>query len=96
MTVLRDIQLITVTAQVQLERGLTSADGAYIAEISDELRSQLGLQRGDVIVQINRVRMRSAEDVRQAFEVLAGTGRSIQMWLERNGDYSSRNFSWRR
>ena len=96
VTVLRDIELITVTAQIQLERGLTSSYGAYIAEISDQLRSQLALQRGDVIVQINRARMQCAEDVRRAFDVLANTGGSIQMWFERNGGYSSRNFYWRR
>jgi S1-C subfamily serine protease len=94
VTVLRDIELITVTPSIQLERGLVSGDGAYIAGISDQLRSQLGLQRGDVIVVINRVRMRSAEDVQRAFDALAGSGR-IQIYLERNGDFMVRNFYWR-
>lgn len=95
VTVLRDIELITVTPAIQLERGLVSSEGAYITGISDQLRSQLGLLPGDVIVVVNRVRMRSAEDVQRAFEVLAGRG-SIQLYLERNGDYIVRNFYWGR
>ncbi len=95
VTVLRDVQLITVTPQIQLERGLASTEGALIASISEQMRALLGLAPGDVIVAINRVRMTSAEDVRRAFEVLAGSGR-IQMYIERNGDYLVRNFNWRR
>jgi serine protease Do len=95
VTVLQDLQLITVTPQIQLERGLASPEGAYVANVSDQLRSQLGVQSGDVIVVINRVRMRSAEDVRRAFEILAGTG-NIQIYLERNGDFIVRNLVWRR
>jgi serine protease Do len=93
--VLSDIELITVTPQIQVERNLTSADGALIADISSELQSQLGLGPGDVIVQINRMRIRSAEDAASAFESLRGTGR-IVMYFERNGDYNMRNFYWSR
>ena len=93
--VLSDIELITVTPQIQVERGLTSTDGALIADISGELQAQLGLRSGDVIVQINRMRIRSAEDAAAAFESLRGTGR-IVMYFERNGDYTMRNFNWSR
>jgi serine protease Do len=91
--VLSDIELITVTPQVQVERGLTSADGALITGISSELQSQLGLVAGDVIVQVNRTRIRSAEEAAAAFEAVRGTGR-IVMYFERNGDYNMRNFYW--
>ncbi|MEX2472164.1 MAG: trypsin-like peptidase domain-containing protein [Gemmatimonadota bacterium] len=93
--VLSDIELITVTPQIQVERNLTSADGALIADISSELQGQLGLGPGDVIVQINRARIRSAEDAASAFQSLRGTGR-IVMYFERNGDYNMRNFYWSR
>ena len=93
--VLSDIELITVTPQIQVERGLTSGDGALIADISGELQNQLGLRSGDVIVQINRTRIRSAEDAANVFESLRGTGR-IVMYFERNGDYNMRNFYWSR
>jgi serine protease Do len=95
VTVLEGIQLITVTPQIQLERGLQSTEGAYIASISEQLRGQLGLAPGDVIVAINRYRMSSADDVRRAFDALAGTGR-IQMYIERGDDFVLRNFYWRR
>ncbi|MEX2467933.1 MAG: trypsin-like peptidase domain-containing protein [Gemmatimonadota bacterium] len=93
--VLSDIELVTVTPQIQVERGLTSTDGALITDISGELQSQLGLRAGDVIVQINRNRVRSAEDAATVFESLRGTGR-IVMYFERNGDYNMRNFYWSR
>jgi S1-C subfamily serine protease len=95
VTVLRDVQLISVTPQIQLERGLVSGEGAYIVSISESMRAQLGLEPRDVIVVINQARVRTADDVRRAFELLAGTGR-IQMYVERNGDYIVRNFYWRR
>ena len=93
--VLSDIELITVTPQIQVERGLTSADGALITDISGDLQAQLGLRPGDVIVQINRTRVQSAEDAAAIFESLRGTGR-IVMYFERNGDYNMRNFYWSR
>lgn len=91
--VLRDIELITVTPQIQVERNLTSEDGALVTEIPNELQSQLGLRPGDVIVQINRTRIRSAEDAAEAFEAMRGSGR-IALYFERNGDYNMRNFYW--
>lgn len=91
--VLRDIELITVTPQIQVERNLTSEDGALVSEIPNELQSQLGLRPGDVIVQINRTRIRSAEDAAEAFEAMRGSGR-IALYFERNGDYNMRNFYW--
>ncbi|MDZ7780141.1 MAG: trypsin-like peptidase domain-containing protein [Gemmatimonadota bacterium] len=91
--VLSDIELITVTPQIQVERNLTSADGALVTEIPSELQSQLGLRPGDVIVQVNRTRIRSAEDAARAFEAVRGSGR-IALYFERNGDYNMRNFYW--
>ena len=93
--VLSDIELITVTPQIQVERDLTSVDGALIADISGELQNQLGLRPGDVIVQVNRTRVRSAEDAANVFASLRGTGR-IVIYFERNGDYNMRNFYWSR
>ena len=63
--------------------------------ISDRLSVQIGLQRGDVIAGINRTRMRSADDVQRAFEILAGSGR-VQLYVERSGDYILRTFNWSR
>lgn len=94
VTVLQDIELISVTSQIQLERGLVSQDGALITGISSQLGGQLGLEVGDVIVQMNRVRIRSAEDAAEYFRSLRGSGR-IVLYIERDGDLRTRNLYWR-
>jgi serine protease Do len=95
VTVLQDMQLITVTPEIRAERGISSQEGALIASISDRLSSQLGLQEGDVLVQINRTRVGSAEEAKRIFENIRGEGR-IRIWVERNGGYVARDLYWRR
>ncbi|MCG6954883.1 MAG: trypsin-like peptidase domain-containing protein [Gemmatimonadetes bacterium] len=95
VTVLQDMQLITVTPQIRAERGIQSKQGALIASISDSLSSQLGLQEGDVLVQVNRTPVTSAEDAKRIFESLKGQG-NIRLWVERNGGYLARDLYWRR
>ncbi len=94
VTLFRAIELITVTPQIQVERGLASTDGALIDGISAELTTRLGLQRGDVILQMNRSRIRSADDAATFFDALRGSGR-IVVYLERNGSFGTRNLYWR-
>jgi serine protease Do len=95
VTVLSEIQMITVTPQVQAERGIVSGEGALIASISDRLAAQLGLRVGDVLVGVNRVRVTSAEDAARIFQGLRGEGR-VRLYLERNGGYVARDLYWRR
>jgi len=95
VTVLQDIDVITVTPQVRAERGLTSEAGALIVRITDELGGRLGLRAGDVIVGINRTAIRSADQLAEAFQSLEGSGR-MALTIERNGGYGVRNFYWRR
>ncbi|MFQ5536678.1 MAG: trypsin-like peptidase domain-containing protein [Gemmatimonadota bacterium] len=94
VTVLQEMELITVTPQIQLERGLVSEDGALIASISPRLSRQLGLREGDVLVQINRARVHSAEEAARIFQSLRGRG-SVRIYFERNGGYVVRDFYWR-
>lgn len=94
VTVLNDMQLITVTPQIRSEQGIQSKQGALIASISDELSSQLGLEKGDVLVQVNRTSVTSAEDAKRIFESLKGRG-NIRLWVERNGGYVARDLYWR-
>lgn len=89
VTLFQDIELISVTPQVQLERDLASSYGAMITDISDELSARLGLQRDDVILQMNRTRIRSADDAARYFRSLEGNGRVI-LYIERNGSYGTR------
>jgi len=93
--VFEDIDLITVTPQIQSERGLASERGAMIAGISEETTSRTGLRAGDVIVQINRVPVQSAEELASLFQSLTGSGR-MDVYFERNGGYNRRTLYWRR
>ena len=67
--------------------------GALIADISDAQASRLGIRRGDVILQMNRTRIRNADDAAAFFGSLRGEGR-IVLYLERNGGYGTRTLYW--
>lgn len=75
--VLTGLELITITPQIAIERSLpTEVDsGALIVMISDENSRFSGLRRGDVIVALNRKRVRSAEDADDLFRSFGGGGR---------------------
>jgi serine protease Do len=95
VTVLQDMQLITVTPQIRAEQNIRSRQGALVASISGQLSSELGLQKGDVIVQVNRTAVTSAEQAKRIFENLRGQG-ELSLWIERNGTYIARDLYWRR
>jgi serine protease Do len=84
VAVLGDMELITLTAAVRQERRLQSESGALIYEIGERTQRNTGLRQGDVIVQINRQRIASAEDVSDAFRRVAGRA-PIRVYVERNG-----------
>jgi serine protease Do len=95
VTLFRDIDLITVSAQIQGELGLSNDSGALIADISNELMSRTRLQMGDVIIQMNRTRIRSADDAASFFDALTGQQGRIIVYLERNNRYYTTSLSWR-
>ncbi|MGH7481324.1 MAG: PDZ domain-containing protein, partial [Longimicrobiales bacterium] len=76
--------LITVTPAVRAERGIRSEGGALIADLSAAAERALGLQEGDVIVQINRVPVRTAEAAAELLRRLAGRG-AVRVIFERDG-----------
>jgi serine protease Do len=82
--VLKELELVTVTPAIRAERNVRSSQGALVFNVSDRVANDLGIQRGDVIVQINRTRIKSAEDAAQALNYYGGRG-SIRMFLERDG-----------
>ncbi|HEX5724064.1 MAG TPA: trypsin-like peptidase domain-containing protein [Longimicrobiaceae bacterium] len=87
---LRDFQLVTLTPAIRAERGVTSERGALIVGLSEPARA-IGLQEGDVILQINRVRIGSAEDAARVLQQLTGQG--VAMYFERRGQLRSTSFS---
>jgi serine protease Do len=95
VTVLEDMQLITVTPQIQAERGIQHDRGALITSISDDLGSQLGLEEGDVLLQVNQTPVTSAEDAKRIFEGMRGRG-AVRLWVERDGGILARDLYWRR
>lgn len=83
VTVLREIELVTLTPAIRVERGIRSARGALVSRVSQRVIDQLGLQEGDVIVQINRSPINDAPSAAQA---LGAAGREgVVMYLERGG-----------
>jgi serine protease Do len=84
VTVLKDLELVTLTAQVRAEKGVQSEQGALIFSISKALSQATGLQGGDVIVGMNRQRITTADDVRTVVENLR-SGQPLRVFLERGG-----------
>jgi serine protease Do len=91
VTVLREIQLVTLTPAIRAERNIRRANGALIQSVSDRVADQLGIQAGDVILQINRVPIVDAESAARALDYYAGRG-AIVMYIERQGQMYTTEF----
>jgi serine protease Do len=91
VSVLGDLDLITVTPAVRQERRLQSEQGALIYNIGDRTRNVTGLANGDVIIQINRTRIARAEHVRDFFRQLSGRS-AVRVFVERDGSLVIRDF----
>lgn len=93
--VLENLEVITVTSEVRAERGIRSEAGALVTGISATLSQSLGLRGGDVILQINNSRIRTAEDAAVAIRELQ-QGARVRIYFERNGNVNLRDFYVRR
>jgi serine protease Do len=82
---LRDLQVVTVTAGIQAERGLASSEGALVVEISDVLAGVTGLATGDVLLAVNNVRVPTAREAADELRRIQSSGRSFVLRFERNG-----------
>ena len=92
--VLRDLQLVTLTPAIRGERGIWAQAGAVVYDVSPEMGEVLGLQRGDVIMQVNRTPVRSAEDAARAIDYYAGRG-PMTVFFERQGQVFRSDFQLR-
>ncbi|HEX2602443.1 MAG TPA: trypsin-like peptidase domain-containing protein [Gemmatimonadaceae bacterium] len=91
VTVLREIELITLTPQIRAQYQVQSRQGALVNRVSDRIQQQIGLAAGDVIVQINRTPIATAEDVNR---ILTSYGRgALRMYFERGGQIYATEFS---
>ncbi len=93
--VLQDMELITVTPQIQAERGLANDRGALVTGLSATSQRSTGLQPGDVILQIGRLPIRSAEQLAQVFRELSGSSGRLDVYFERNRGLNRRTLYWR-
>ncbi|MFN8652951.1 MAG: trypsin-like peptidase domain-containing protein [Gemmatimonadales bacterium] len=84
VTVLKDLELVTLTPQVRAERNVQSDQGALIFSVSRALSQATGLAQGDVIVGMNRRRITTADDVRDVIENLRSR-QVLRVYLERAG-----------
>lgn len=91
VTVLREIQLVTLTPAIRAERNIRRANGALVQSVSPRVADQLGIQAGDVILQINRVPVADAESAARALDYYAGRG-AIVMYIERQGQVYTTEF----
>ena len=87
VTVLRDLQLITVTPAIQAERSLRSPDGALIFKLTPDVARATGLQEGDVIVGVNRVRIHDAGELASALQAIEPR-EPFRIVFERGGSYN--------
>jgi serine protease Do len=86
-----DFEFITLTAAIRAERGLISEEGALLTGMSDGAR-RLGLREGDLIVEINRTRIRSAQDAASILRRMSGRRTLVRMAFERRGNYTAVQF----
>jgi serine protease Do len=91
VAVLKELELVTLTPAIRVDRGIRSPKGALIYNLSDRVSDELGLEKGDVIVQINRIPVESADDAARAMNPGAGRA-TIHMFFERGGRIYSTDF----
>ena len=92
--VLREMELVTLTPAIRVERGIRSPQGAVVYKTTDRVAEELGLQAGDVIVQVNRTTIASADEAARAIDYYGGRG-PIQLFFERGGRVYSTDFQLR-
>ena len=82
--VLRELELVTVTPAIAADRRLRRQSGALIYNVSQFVSDQTGLQKGDVIIQINNYPVRTAEDAAKVIDAMGGRS-YLRVMLERQG-----------
>ncbi len=95
VTVLAELELVTLTPEIRAERRIASGQGALVVGVTDAIREQLGFREGDVLVRINGVPVRTAEDASAILDELRRRRGRVRIEFERRGAYDMREFVWR-
>ena len=80
VAVVKELELVTLTPAIRAERGIRSPRGAVVYNVSDRISNEVGIQKGDVIVQINRIPINTADDVKSALDTYAGRSAMRVVW----------------
>ncbi len=94
VTVLKELQLITLTDVIRQERAIESRGGALVYKVSDRISDEIGLQAGDVIVQVGRTRVATAEQASTAIDQYGARG-PVYLIFERGRQLLQTSFSLR-
>ena len=86
---LTGFELVSLSPGIRAERAIRSEQGALIVALPENARA-IGLREGDVLLQVNRMRVRSAEEAAAAFEAV-GRG-AVLVYFERGGQLGSAQF----
>jgi len=89
--VLKELELVTLTPAIRAQNGIRSPNGALIYRVSDRVAEDLGFQMGDVIVQVNRTPITTANEAAQAITYYGGRG-PIRVFFEHAGRVYSTDF----
>jgi len=91
---LRDLKTILTQAVVRPYFEAGTQEGLIVSDIKpDSLYQKLGLQNGDIIIDVNSKRMQTADDALQMVNIMQSGG-SIAMSLKRNGKVETINYSF--
>jgi serine protease Do len=82
--VLRELELVSVTPAIAADRQLRRKSGALNYNVSQFVSDQTGLQKGDVIIQINNYAIRTAEDAAKVIDAMGGRS-YLRVLVERQG-----------
>lgn len=85
VTVLSQIELVTLTPTIRGDRGIRASAGAVVLNVTDQVRNEIGLEPGDVIVQVNNTPVRSAAEVERAVSYYGQRGMQMRLFVERRG-----------
>jgi serine protease Do len=88
---LDEMELVTLSPAIRAERRVVNEQGALIVS-AGEGAQQVGLRDGDVILQINRTPVRSANEAASLLRRLEGTRASVRVAVERQGQLISLAF----
>ena len=91
VAVMKELELISLTPAIRAERGVQSAQGAVVFQVTSRVEQALGIQAGDVIIQINRTPVTDAKQAGRVLEYYSGRG-PIRMFFERAGTVYSTDF----